>query len=76
MSLKATLKGGFLVPKTKTHIRPAGVGSQTVRLADIPLGVRLEALDLTLRTAKTMSEATRLLRLALDPGDAGGRIAA
>ena len=45
-----------------------------MRLADVPLEDRLAAL--TRCEAKTEREAIRLLRLALDPGDAGGRIAA
>ncbi len=45
-----------------------------MRLADIPLEVRLKAL--TRVEAKTEAEAITLLRIALDPGDAGGRIAA
>jgi hypothetical protein len=45
-----------------------------VRLEDVPLEERLRAL--THCEAKTEQEAIRLLRIALDPGDAGGRIAA
>ena len=61
------------MPSIKLTSAPAGVGSQTVRLADIPLADRLHAL--TQCEAKTEDEATRLRRIALDPGDAGGRIA-
>lgn len=60
------------LPNTLTHT-PAGVGTTTIRLADIPLEQRLQAL--TKCEAKTEHEAIRLLHLALDPGDAGGRIA-
>ena len=45
-----------------------------MRLADVPLQQRLEAL--THCEAKTEAEAIRLLRLALEPGLASGRIAA
>jgi len=45
-----------------------------VRLKDVPLADRLAAL--TRCEAKTEAEALTLLRIALDPGDKGGRIAA
>ena len=64
------------MPSTKLTPALAGVGSQTVRLRDIPLDVRLHALTIASRDAKTESEALHMLRLVLDPGDAGGRIAA
>ncbi len=72
----AAHQGGFRLPQHSTDIRSAGVGSKTVRLADVPLEARLKALDEVIGTAKTRREATRLLRLVLEPGDAGGRIAA
>lgn len=62
----------YLLPNTLTHT-PKGVGTTTIRLADIPLADRLHAL--TKCEAKTEAEAIRLLRIALDPGDAGGRVA-
>ena len=56
--------------------QPPGVGNKLIRLADIPLDQRLRALSRALRTAKTDQEALRLLMLAVDPKNAGGRIAA
>ena len=64
------------MPKHQPDTSPAGVGSSLVRLKDVPLEVRLRALDEVIPTAKTQREARRLLRLTLDPGHASGRIAA
>ena len=54
--------------------KPQPTGTRTIRLADIPLSVRLRAL--TKVDAKDEDEAIKLLNLALDPGDRSGRIAA
>lgn len=56
--------------------RPHPTGTKLVRLADVPLDLRLRALQRALREAKTDDEAHRLLMLAIDPGHASGRIAA
>ena len=64
------------MPQTKPNIRPTGVGTQTVRLRDVdPDALRLAAARL-IEQAKDEHEVHRLLQLQLDPGDAGGRIAA
>jgi hypothetical protein len=60
----------MLVPNTTP------TGNTTIRLADIPLDQRLTALTEALRHTTTEQEAIKLLHLALEPGDAGGRIAA
>ena len=64
------------MPQVKPNIRPAGVGSQTVRLADIPLEQRRKAALKLMNEAKDTSEYARLFELVYAPGDAGGRISA
>ena len=60
--------------------KPKGVGNRTVRLdRDTTLKQRIEAVHAILSRdvaggAKTPEEAQKLLHLAIDPGDAGGRI--
>lgn len=56
--------------------KPDPTGTQTVRLADIPQKVRMRAASECAREAKDKRERARMFALALNPGDAGGRIAA
>lgn len=58
------------------HADPPGVGTELVRLKDIPISKRIAALRQTLRFAKDGEEARRLVAIALNPEDKGGRIAA
>lgn len=61
---------------TMATITKPGVGDTTVRLADVPLTERLNALTLALRQAADEDEALLIMALALDPGDLEARIAA
>ena len=56
--------------------RPDPTGSRLVRLADIPLEVRLRAAELCMAEARTDEEAARLFELVYDPGDVSGRVSA
>lgn len=58
------------------HRKPHPTGTRLVRLADIPTPTRIRAARQLMSTAKDHAEWARLLQLAYDPGDAGGRIAA
>lgn len=69
-----TPKGVFLM-RVNQDPKP-GVGTKTIRLADIPRTERLKAARLVARSAKTDKEALLLFLLAHEPGDKGGRIAA
>lgn len=51
-------------------------GDTLIRLRDVPLKRRLDGLSRALKQAKTSREAARMLSVALNPEDAGGRIAA
>ncbi len=62
--------------KRPIEIKPNPVGTVLVRLREIPITRRLAAARECVRDAKDAREASQLLRLALHPGDAGGRIAA
>ena len=64
------------MPTTTTTQTPPGVGTTLIRLANIPLTDRLKAIH-TLMTNQPLSpeDAQTMLALALDPGDASGRIA-
>ncbi len=66
------------MPNTNlTTPKPAPTGTKTVRLADVPLTKRLAAIHHLMRTnGLTIEDTQDLLVIALDPGDAGGRIAA
>lgn len=64
----------FLMPPY--HPEPPGVGTKLVRLRDVPPRQRMKALRLLLRSAKDEKEAMRLLAIAVNPEDKGGRIAA
>jgi hypothetical protein len=56
--------------------KPNPTGTRLVRLADIPREIRMQAAGECAREAKGKHERSRIFALALDPGDAGGRIAA
>jgi len=56
--------------------KPEPTGTRLVRLADIPREVRIRAAGECAREAKDRRERARLFMLALNPGDAGGRVAA
>ncbi len=61
----------YLIPKVEP------TGNQLVRLEDVPLKDRLEALHrIMARDNLTGEEAQVILDLCLDPGDASARIAA
>ena len=64
------------MPTTATTQTPPGVGTTLIRLANIPLTDRLKAIH-TLMANQPLSpeDAQTMLALALDPGDASGRIA-
>ena len=64
------------MPTTTTPQTPPGVGTTLIRLANIPLADRLKAIH-TLMANQPLSpeDAQTMLALALDPGDASGRIA-
>lgn len=50
------------------------VGSTLVRLADVPLDVRMLAAERCMAEASTDEEVARLFELVYDPGDCGGRV--
>jgi hypothetical protein len=52
------------------------VGRKLVRLADIPLDVRMLAAERCMAEAATDEEVAQLFELVYDPGDRGGRVAA
>lgn len=56
--------------------KPQPVGHHTIRLADIPDEIRIQAARRLMAQAKTPAEYIKLFELAYAPGDAGGRIAA
>lgn len=64
------------MPSAPIVPKPEPTGTITVRLADIPKARRLQAARECVREAKDRREASQLMALALEPGDAGGRIAA
>lgn len=64
------------MPEIPIVAKPQPCGSRLIRLADIPKHLRMRAARSAVCEAKDEREAQRLLAIALDPGDAGGRIAA
>lgn len=62
--------------RNQSDIQPHPVGTQLVRLRDVPLEERMHAARVASAEAKDIREAIRLLQIARDPGNAGGRIAA
>jgi hypothetical protein len=55
---------------------PQGVGSKTVRLADVPAPVRMAALRKLIDQGYVVDpdEIASLFALAIAPGDKGGRV--
>lgn len=59
-----------------TKPKPHPTGDRLVRLADIDDQVRLKAALALMDEATSVDEILRLVELAVDPRDAGGRVAA
>ena len=78
MSLhSAAHRGGFFIGQTKIEPKPEPTGTQTIRIADIPMKQRLHAFSLINRYGElTSEEAEDMFALILDPGERGGRVAA
>lgn len=69
-------RGGFRLPQPPIIPKLEPCGARLVRLRDVPKQTRLVAARQAEKIAKDGREASRLMALALEPGDAGGRIAA
>jgi hypothetical protein len=67
----------YRTPLTHMHAKPNPTGNTLVRLADITLEARLDAIHHMMKHRQlTDDEAVVILDLCIDPGDCSCRIAA